>query len=64
MAEKNRFERVAYSLRTNVECSGNLLYGVTSLFNTARNSEGQYTVMNIAYAQYVKGDFDFTTRVR
>lgn len=64
MAEKNRFERVAYSLRTNVECSGNLLYGVTSLFNTARNSEGQYTVMNIAYAQYVKGDFDFTTRVK
>jgi outer membrane protein assembly factor BamA len=47
-----------------VECSGNLLYGVTSLFNTPRNSEGQYTVMNIAYAQYVKGDFDITTRVK
>ena len=62
--EKNRFDRVVYSLRTNVECSGNVLYGITSLFNTPRNSEGQYTVMNIAYAQYVKGDFDFTTRVK
>ena len=61
---KNSYSRVAYSLRTNVECSGNLLYGITSLFNTARNSEGQYTVMNIAYAQYVKGDIDFTSRVK
>lgn len=62
--ENHRFDRVAYSLRTNIECSGNLLYGVTSLFNTQMNSDGQYTVMNIAYAQYVKGDFDFTTRVK
>lgn len=62
--DNRRFDRVAYSLRTNIECSGNLLYGVTSLFNTQMNSDGQYTVMNIAYAQYVKGDFDFTTRVK
>jgi outer membrane protein assembly factor BamA len=64
MDKNHRFDRVAYSLRTNIECSGNLLYGVTSLFNTQMNSDGQYTVMNIAYAQYVKGDFDFTTRVK
>ncbi len=62
--DANRLKRVVYSLRTNVECSGNLLYGITSLFNTQQNSEGQYTVMNIAYAQYVKGDIDFTTRVK
>ena len=61
--DDNRFKRFVYSLRTNVECSGNLLYGVNSLFNTAKNEEGQFTFMNIAYAQYVKGDFDVVTRI-
>ena len=62
--DANRFKRAVFSVRTNVECSGNLLYGATSLFNTAKNSDGQYTFLNIAYAQYVKGDIDFTTRVK
>lgn len=59
----NRFERVVYSLRTNAECSGNLLYGINSAFGGAKNSDGQYTLLKIAYAQYVKGDFDFATRI-
>ena len=59
----NSFERVVYSLRTNVECSGNLLYGINSAFGGAKNDEGQYTLLKIAYAQYVKGDFDFATRI-
>ncbi len=58
-----RHDRVAYSLRAGAECSGNLLYLATSVLNSSKNSDGQYTFMNIAYAQYVKGDFDFTTRV-
>ena len=62
--DANRYKRVVYSLRTNVECSGNMLYGVNSLFGSPKNEEGQYTFMNIAYAQYVKGDFDFTTRIK
>ena len=62
--EANRYKRFVYSLRTNVECSGNVLFGINSLFNSAKNADGQYTFMNIAYAQYVKGDLDFTTRVR
>ena len=60
---KNRFERVVYSVRTNTECSGNLLYGINRAFGGAKNSDGQYTLLNIAYAQYVKGDFDFATRI-
>ena len=60
---KNRFERVVYSVRTNTECSGNLLYGINSAFGGTKNSDGQYTLLNIAYAQYVKGDFDFATRI-
>lgn len=64
MNDANRFKRVVYSLRTNVECSGNVFYGINSLFSSPKNKDGQYTFMNIAYAQYVKGDFDFTTRIK
>ena len=64
MNDANRFKRVVYSLRTNVECSGNVFYGINSLFSSPKNEDGQYTFMNIAYAQYVKGDFDFTTRIK
>ena len=60
---KNRFQRVVYSVRTNTECSGNLLYGINRAFGGAMNDDGQYTLLNIAYAQYVKGDFDFAARV-
>ncbi|MBQ8337144.1 MAG: BamA/TamA family outer membrane protein [Bacteroidaceae bacterium] len=61
--DANRFERVVYSMRANVECSGNVLYGVNSLFGGKKNDDGQYTFLSIAYAQYVKGDFDFATRI-
>ena len=46
--------------KVNVETSGNLLHGVSHLLGSKRNSEGQYTLFNIAFAQYVKGDFDYT----
>ena len=57
---KNGFQPLVFSLRTNVESSGNVLTGINSLFSTPKNSENQYTFMDIAYAQYVKGDLDFT----
>ena len=62
--ETKRFDRVAYSVRAGMECSGNMLYLATSTLNSHKNSDGQYTFLNIAYAQYVKGDLDLTTRVR
>ena len=54
----------AYSIRINVETAGNLLYGLTNLFSTNKNSQQQYTLFNIAYAQYAKGDFDFSKSFR
>ncbi|MBQ9559305.1 MAG: BamA/TamA family outer membrane protein [Bacteroidaceae bacterium] len=54
----------AYSIRFSAESAGNLLYGFTSLFHTNRNSLNQYTLLNIAYAQYIKGDFDFAKSFR
>lgn len=48
------------ALKTNVETAGNLLNLTSMLLNSHKNSMGQYEVFNIAYAQYVKADFDFT----
>lgn len=59
----NRFQRVVYSFRANAECSGNMLYGINRAFGGAKNEDGQFTLLNIAYAQYVKNDFDFAMRV-
>jgi len=46
-------------IRTNFETSGNLLYGISSLFKTTKNSDGQYTLFSIQYSQYVRPDLDF-----
>ncbi|MBQ8051439.1 MAG: BamA/TamA family outer membrane protein [Bacteroidaceae bacterium] len=54
----------AYSIRFGAETAGNILYGITSLLGTSKNSLGQYKLFNIAYAQYVKGDFDFAKSFR
>lgn len=54
----------AYVIRASVETAGNLLYGLTAAMNSKRNSEGQYTLFNIAYAQYAKADFDFSKSFR
>lgn len=55
----------AYSLRLGVETAGNLLYGLSHLFN-AQYSESlkAYTLFNIAYAEYTKLDFDFSKSFR
>lgn len=49
-----------FSVRIGAETSGNAFYGMSKLFDRENNSEGQYEVMNIAFAQYVKHDFSFT----
>ena len=54
----------AYNIRAGVESSGNFLYGISNLFSTARNAENQYTLFNIAYAQYFKFEFDFSKSFR
>ena len=50
----------ATAIRLNIETAGNLLYGMSNLLHTQKNGNNQYTLFNIAYAQYVKGDFDFS----
>lgn len=50
----------ATAVRFNIETAGNLIYGMSNLFRASKGSDNQYTLFNIAYAQYVKGDLDFS----
>ena len=49
-----------YALKTNLETAGNLLNLYTMAFGGTKNEDGQYKVFNIAYAQYVKADLDYS----
>jgi outer membrane protein assembly factor BamA len=51
------------ALRSNIETAGNLLGACSKMFGSSKNSLGQYELFNIAYAQYVKGDFDYTQEI-
>lgn len=46
--------------RAAIETAGNVLQGVSAFVHFKENSQGQHTLFNIAYAQYVKGDFSYT----
>ena len=50
----------SHALKTNFEMGGNLLSLAAQAFDFNKNKEGQRMLFGIAYAQYVKGDVDFT----
>lgn len=49
-----------HAIRANIETAGNVLDLASHLFEFKQNSSGQHTLFNIAFAQYAKGDFDYT----
>lgn len=48
------------AMRVNIETAGNLLRALSGPFSFNKDDQGQYTLFNIAYAEYVKFDFDYT----
>lgn len=56
---RKRFQVNTYTLRASGEIAGNLLYGISNLIGQKREG-GVYRVFGIQYAQYVKGEFDYT----
>ena len=53
----------SYAIRVNLESAGNLLYGIAKLAGMKQNEQGEYTLLNIPFAQYVKADFDFAKNI-
>lgn len=52
-------QRNSYSVRFNIEESGNLLYGFSKLVNRHPRNGEAFRMGNIDFAQYVKADFDY-----
>lgn len=48
-----------YTWRASVEAAGNLLYAISKL-SGQKKSDGAYKIFSIPYAQYVKGEIDYT----
>ena len=53
----------SYSIRAGFESAGNILYGVSKMINMRKNKDGEYAILGIPYAQYLKGDFDFAKNI-
>ena len=49
-----------YAIKTNVETGGNLLDLAAHVLGFHMDEDGDYTFLDVAFAQYVKGDIDFT----
>lgn len=52
------------AFKANIETAGNLLKALAKPFGMKKNDQGKYTLFNIAFAQYVKFDFDYTHLVQ
>ena len=53
----------SYSIRAGFESAGNILYGISKMLNMRKNKDGEYAILGIPYAQYLKGDFDFAKNI-
>lgn len=53
-----------YAVKANVETAGNILDIGARIFRFSKNDLGQYRLFRIAYAQYVKGDIEYTKNIQ
>jgi hypothetical protein len=52
-----------HTLRTNIESAGNLLYGLSKLFDFEKDSRGVYRLFGTYYSQFIKGDIDYSKTI-
>jgi len=52
--------RSHFTIRYGIETAGNLLYGISKAAKLPQNEDGSYLIGKIPFAQYVKGDVQFT----
>ncbi|KAA6336583.1 Outer membrane protein assembly factor BamA [termite gut metagenome] len=53
----------SYSIRMNIESAGNILSIISGLAKLPKNKDGEYSLLNIPFAQYIKADFDYAKKV-
>ncbi|GHU68695.1 membrane protein [Bacteroidia bacterium] len=58
-AETGRVRSRLYTFRLHFETSGNVLYGISKLFDAPLPASGQYNILGNPFAQYLKGELDW-----
>ena len=54
----------SYSIRFNFESAGNIMNVLSKAINLRKNANGEYAILGIPYAQYVKAEFDYAKNIR
>ena len=52
------------AIKAKAETAGNLLSAAAHVLRFHRNADGQYTFLDLAFAQYAKADIDFTRNIQ
>ncbi|MDR2622560.1 MAG: outer membrane protein assembly factor [Dysgonamonadaceae bacterium] len=63
-ANSGQFRQHLYTVRFNAEFSGNALNGIFLLAKASKNENGQYEIFKNPFAQYLKGDIDYSETIR
>ncbi len=56
----NRYAKSIHNLRLHFQSAGNLLRGVSRLLDSKKDRYGAYSLMNINYAQFIRGELDYS----
>ena len=56
---ENLYDETFSIFRFKVELAGNLFSAISKIGNLQKNDAGQYEILNVAYSQYVKTEFDY-----
>ncbi len=59
-ATNRRNKQNPYQIHWSVESAGNLLYALSRPAHLTKDKDNQYTIFDVAYAQYLKFDFDYS----
>jgi len=52
-----------HAIKASIETAGNVLNALSKPLGMKQNADGQYTLMDLAYAQYVRGNLEYTRNV-
>jgi outer membrane protein assembly factor BamA len=63
-ANSGRIRQHLYTVRLDVESSGNALHAIFSLSGAEKNDAGQYKILGNPFAQYLKADMNYAEAVR
>jgi outer membrane protein assembly factor BamA len=57
--KKDLADNTFYQFKTKIESAGSLLTAVSGIANLPKNANGNYSIFNLEYSEYIKTEFDY-----